>query len=78
MNPGICGSLAPEFYDIFLIGCQFTGDPCIIMTICNTIIRVQIILYGLICMAHHSRNLFYWIPIPRQLSGFVNFLLLLL
>jgi len=47
MDLGICKPPAPEFYDIFLIGGQFAGNPCIIMAICNTIIRVQVILYGL-------------------------------
>lgn len=69
MDLRICKPLAPEFYDISLIGDPFARNSCIIMAICDTIIRVQIILYGLICMMHHSRNLFNWISarsIPDQ------------
>lgn len=40
MNLRIGKPLTPEFYDLFLIRCQFAGDPYIIMAICNTIIRI--------------------------------------
>lgn len=69
MDLRICKPLAPEFYDISLIGDPFARNSCVIMAICDTIIRVQIILYGLICMMHHGRNLFNCISarsIPDQ------------
>lgn len=43
MDLGICKSMPPEFYDIFLIGGQFARDRCIVMAVCNAIAGIQVI-----------------------------------
>lgn len=54
MDLGICESFAAQFYDFFLIWCQFPWNAHIVMAVCNRVAGIQVILYCLTGMMHHG------------------------